>query len=221
MAAQLKAVIRTARGKGPARRLRQAGKIPAVIYGGEGETHALTVEQRDLDHLLQAGERLVNVVYESGGQPVNRQTLIKELQQDAISLNVLHVDFYEVAADMEINVKVAIRTVGTAAGEATGGTMAQEMHELEVTCLPTNIPDEILVDVSGLELHQGIHVGELALPRGVTAVADEKQMVAHVMPPRGGTQDGESPEEAEVEGGAAEVEVIGEKKDKPAEEGGG
>ncbi len=222
MIADLEAQIRTACGKGVARRLRAQGKVPAVLYGRGREPRPLTIDSRQLGRLLTRSTRVVNVNYPDESGPVKRQALIKEVQYDPIRVDdILHLDLHEIAAGQKIDVTVPVRTTGQPAGLVEGGVFARELREITVRCLPQDIPREFLVDVAPLQIGDSILVRDLPLPEGVEAVTDGHLLVAHVMTPRGGldAEDEETAAEAaEVEGSAADIEVIAKGKEEKAED---
>ena len=141
MIADLEAQIRTASGKGVARRLRAQGKVPAVLYGRGCEPRPLTIDGRELGRLLTRSARIVNVNYPDESGPVKRQALIKEVQFDPIRVDdILHLDLHEIAAGQKIEVLVPVRTTGQPAGLVENGVFARELREVTVRCLPWGPP---------------------------------------------------------------------------------
>jgi large subunit ribosomal protein L25 len=190
-------------------RLRRSGRLPAVLYGGELKaTQALAVDRRELLRLLQAGERVLTL--KLGDQ--SPQVLIKAVQYDHLGEEVLHVDFNALRAGQKIRVRIPIAVKGEPKGQAEGGVLSVVLHELEVECLPTAIPERVTVDVSDLALNQYLHAGDLRLPEGVVGITKAGDVVAACLEPR---KEEEAP--AAAAAGPAEPEVLAEKKAEPAE----
>jgi large subunit ribosomal protein L25 len=206
---------RTGRGKGTARKLRRSGVIPAVLYGPKRqatETIALRREEftRKLSHL--EGSHLIRLLAEGAGNGDlnDRMVLVREIQRHPVTGDVLHADFYEVDLTERLTVSVPLHFIGKAAGVVAGGILQPVMREVEVECLPTEIPEFIDVDVSALGIHEAVHVSELQLPEGVSPVGDQSQPVVTVLPPtveeaKPVAEAAEAPagEVAPAEGGAA------------------
>lgn len=182
--AQLKATPRDQSGKGAARSLRREGRIPAVIYGHARAPQPLSVSTRELDRLLgQFAPGSTVVELELDGR--TSRTLIREIQRHPVKRNVLHVDFQELVAGETVTVRVPIVFVGVPEGvRLGGGLLDQIMHEVEIEADPSNIPNHLDVDVSPLRIGDTVHVSDLHLPPGVTAVDDESLTVCIVQPPR-------------------------------------
>lgn len=171
-------------GKGPARRARAEGRIPAVFYGARTEGQNLSVDARDFSRRIAnlEGTHLIEL-RSSMAQIDKRMVLLREVQHHPVTGVPVHADFYEVALDQAIVVRVPLHFEGKAAGVALGGILQPILRELEVRCLPTAIPDFIAVDVSALEIHDAVHVSHLVLPEGVEAVLDDTETVVSVLPP--------------------------------------
>ncbi len=179
----LKAALRTAAGTCPARQLRAKGLVPAVLYGAGKQTSPLQMERAVLEGALVHGDRLVTLNID-GADPVERQAMIKEVQREPVSHRPIHVDFLEVRADQKITVEVRVLLRGTPAGAVSGGVVNSVLREIEVECLPVNIPEEIRVDISGLQIDDVIRARELALPADVSLVTPEEAVVVAVEAPR-------------------------------------
>jgi large subunit ribosomal protein L25 len=163
---------RTGTGKGAARKLRQSGTVPAVIYGHGREPQSLALNARDLDRLLDriAGTSTV-VELTVGGRTA--RTLIREVQRHPFKKEVFHVDFQELVAGERITVNVPLRFTGTADGVRNGGGVLEEiMHQLKLRLDPIEIPDHIDVDVTPLTIGHSFHVRDLKLPAGVEVMDD-------------------------------------------------
>jgi large subunit ribosomal protein L25 len=198
---------RTETGKNVNRRLRTQGLIPGVVYGAAKVSIAVAVSPKDITTILRSasGENTLFDL-EIGGK--RRKVILKEFQLEPIKGQLLHADFYEVALDKVIEVKVHVELHGTPVGvKVQGGILDFVTRELEVECLPTDIPDKIVLDVSDLELGKHLRVSDLTAPAKVKIRTDPEIVVVHVVAPRAE----EAPVVAEVvaEGAtAAEPEVI-------------
>lgn len=217
--ATLKAEIREERGKGPARRLRAAGRIPAVVYGQGEETRALSVDALELDRLfsrISVENTLINLEIDG----TSTRVLVREVQAHPFKPRIDHVDFYEVRAGEKLNVEVPVQLVGTPEGVKSGGVLEQVLHVLPVVCIPSAIPESIEIDVSALEVGESIHVGDVTLPEGVEADIDPTRTVCNVGAPTVEALEtgAEAPEGV---GGAVEPELIDDRGAEPAGEAGG
>lgn len=164
----LAAQIREKTGKGVARRLRDDKKIPAVVYGPYQEKPLpISVDPKALREAIQGGHRFNTILTLDLGGGNERVALLKDYQQDPISRDLLHADFYEVALDKPVTVPVPLVLVGRAAGQLEGGVVAQNRREIEVTCLPREIPEKIEVDITELKVNQAIHASDIKAPEGV------------------------------------------------------
>jgi len=198
---------RTAGGTGDARRLRKTGLIPAIVYGKGIEPKCISVNATEWQ-LLSRNELNILSLVEDGKETL---VLLKEVQHDPIRNRTRHLDFQAIRMDQKIKAHVAVRP-GHAlpAGASAGGLLEQNIHEIEVESLPQDLPEEIIVDVSGMNLGDMIHVGDIPMPDGVVAVTHADVVVF--------TEVDESAAEAEEEAApaegeeAAEPEVIAEKK---------
>jgi large subunit ribosomal protein L25 len=210
----LKAHTRETRGKGAARVLRREGRIPAVLYGRETAATPISVELRALETILREGTGNVfidvNIEEEAGAEP--HTVMIKEMEVHPTQRNILHADFYEVDMKRKIRVDVPVVTEGVPAGVEEGGILQVIRRELEVWCLPNKIPQEIVIDVSGLGIGDSIHIEEVPADEGVEYPHDVDFTVVAVASPTM-----EEEEEEEVEG-AEEGELEGEEEEGAAPE---
>ena len=213
--ASLNAEVRNETGKGVARKLRFAGKVPGVIYGHGREPQALSINAREFERLAER-VRITSTVIELALGGKTARTLVRELQRDPIKRTVLHVDFQELVAGEKVNVTVPLRFIGTPEGVKTGGGILEEIvHSLHVECDPANIPDHIDVDVSALTIGHSLHVSDLKLPEGVEVTDDAEQTVAIVSAPK--AEEVVAPVEGAATEAAPEPELI--RKPKADEEG--
>jgi large subunit ribosomal protein L25 len=213
--ASLSAKPRQETGKGAARKLRAAGEVPGIIYGHGRQPQSLSINSREFERLSER-VRITSTVIELALDGKTARTLVRELQRDPIKRTVIHVDFQELVAGEKVTVSVPLRFVGTPEGVKTGGGILEEtMHQIEVTCDPSNIPDHLDVDVTALTIGHSLHVGDLKLPEGVEVVDDPEQTIAVVSAPK--AEEEVAPVEGAVVEAAAEPELI--RKPKDEEEG--
>jgi large subunit ribosomal protein L25 len=161
----VKAQTRSTAGKGSSRSLRREGKIPAILYGSDIENVALSVSNYDMEHLFKKvsySQALLNLVVENG-QSFEKMVMIKEIQADPVSHQYLHIDFYEVRMDRKITATVPVVLKGTAKGIMNGGIVQNIRRELEVVCFPADIPQNIIIDITDLDIGDAIHVEDIKL----------------------------------------------------------
>jgi large subunit ribosomal protein L25 len=210
--ASLAGETRTETGKGVARKLRAAGRVPAVVYGHAREPQALSLTTRELEKLLSTistGSTVVELTL--GG--ATTKTLIREVQRHPFKKQILHVDFQELVAGEKVSVEIPLVFVGVPEGvRLSGAILEQILHSIEVLVDPSNIPNHIDVDVTNLAMGHSLHVRELTLPAGLEVLSDEDATVCAVVAPRAVVE--EPP--AEGEAAAAEPELI--RKPKEEEE---
>ena len=199
---------RTAGTTNDARRLRKTGLIPAIVYGKGIEPKCISVNATEWQ-LLSRNELNILSLVEDGKETL---VLLKEVQHDPIKNRTRHLDFQAIRMDQKIKAHVAVRP-GHAlpAGASAGGLLEQNLHEIEVESLPQDLPEEIIVDVSAMNLGDMIHVGDIQMPEGVTAVTHADIVVFTEVDESAAEAEEEAAEPAEGEE-AAEPEVIAEKK---------
>lgn len=207
--ARLKAEKRDTTGKGAARKLRGSGRIPAVLYGHGDETRSLSVDAHELEMLMQRVHIENTIVQlQIGGERAGIKALAREVQRHPHRPVILHVDFYQIHAGEKITVEIPIRLVGQAPGVKTGGLMQHALTELEVRCLPDDIPEYLEADVSAMEIGDSLHVSDVALPAGVEAMQDADRTICSVIPPQAGVAEPGEEEAATAEEEGGEPEVI-------------
>ena len=181
----LPAETREGVGKGASRVLRREGRVPAVIYGNKEEPLAIHVEQKELVRLLGTGHFMNSIVeIEVGGQTL--RTLPKDVAFHPVTSRALHVDFLRLAANATVHVNVPVVFVNeeAAPGLKRGGVLNIVRHELELVCDANSIPDEIVVDVTGFDVGDSIHVSSVTLPKGATtAITDRDFTIATIVAP--------------------------------------
>jgi len=205
---KLKAERRSATGRSAARKLKARGVVPAVIYGAKDKPQPLQLSERDINAMLShaSGENIL-VELEIDGDQSGRLALVQEIQHSAVRGDVLHIDFHAVSMDEKIHAEVPVETIGTANGVKNfGGLLEQNLRALAIECLPRDLPDRIVVDVSALNIGDSIHVRDLQLPPGVTTRVQLDLTAFSVLAPA------EEEEPVAAVATAAEPEVITEKK---------
>ena len=206
---ELKTKIRTTTGNGPARRLRMSGQIPAVVYGPKTEPVLLSVNKSDLEILFKKGgigQVVLNLVIQKNGETLTMPAMIKELQTHPVSRNFIHIDFYEIKMDQKITAKIPVVTTGIAKGVELGGILQIIRRELEVECLPLEVPESIEIDISDLDIGDSIHVGKISLEGEIELLEDDNYTVVTMLSPKLEEEEPEEEEEEEVEGEEAEKE---------------
>lgn len=164
----LQAETRTQSGTGAVKRMRKAGNIPAALYGRKVKPSNIQVHGKTFSKLLEgsASDNILVSLKIAGAE--DQLALVQEVQHDYLRGGILHVDFHAVAADEEIHANVPVVIVGEAKGAKHGGLVEAIHHEIEIRCLPKDLPESIQIDVSNLEIDQGIHISEIKFPEGVT-----------------------------------------------------
>jgi len=213
----LKAMERKGTGKGQARALRRQGLLPAVLYGPETKSIPLTISTVELENIYQESGTehvILNLIIKNGGT-LNKTAIVKEMQVSPLTNQCLHVDFYEISMEKEITVKVPVELTGKSKGVEDGGLLQLIRYELEVTCLPGNIPARIEVDVSDLEIGDSIHVEDMSVGEDVSLVYDNNFTVATVVAPI--LAEEEVAEEAFEEGEEAPAEAEAPAEEEPSD----
>jgi len=200
MQIQFKATKRDAQGTGASRRLRRAGQLPGIIYGGAGEALPVTLDHNELYHLLKK-EVFHSSVLTIDVDGKKETVVLRDTQWHAFKPQVLHIDFQRVAADQKMHLKVPLHFVGDDVSPAVklGGCMISHVvNEIDVQCLPKDLPEFVEVDLSALEAGQSVHVSQIKLPAGVELVlhGEGDPVVASALKVKGAA-------EAEGEGEAA------------------
>ena len=182
----LTVAVREQAGKGAARSMRRAGKIPAVLYG-QGECLSLTVNPGELIKILKShagSTALISLTVDGAKSKPNRTALLRDYQVDPVTGAVLHADLFEISMSKPIRVKVPVKVIGSIpAGVKEGGVLHHNMRDVHIECLPAVLPDHIEVDASSLTISSGIHVKELGAREGVRFLDDADQMVVSVAAP--------------------------------------
>jgi len=217
---KVKAEKREIFGKNASRRLRREGLIPAILYGTQDLNVPLTLRKKDLFMILRS-EAGANTIFQVSYNSEERNVMIKELQKDPVSDEILHADFVNVIMDKVIRVSVPIVLIGEAVGVKTeGGFVDFITREVEVECLPKDLPEHIEIDISNLHLRQSFKAGDITLQEDIKFLSDpDAIMVLIEVPAKEEEIEVEEEEEEEVIAEGEEPEVIYKEKEKEVEEG--
>ena len=206
---ELDAELREGNGKVSVKQLREQGIVPGVLYGRDRDTVSIKADATEVEDLL-GGNAIIDVTLDDGStQPV----MVKEVQRDVITRDLLHIDLYQIALDEEITVEVPVEVVGQAEGVREGGLLNQILREVEIECLPTDIPENIEVDVTELGIGDSVDVSDLDVGEDIEVKVDDSETVATVVLPDELDEEDEEEEEEELE----EPEVIGEEPEEGEE----
>jgi len=213
----LEAELREGRGRANTKDLKESGYLPSVVYFHGQDAVSIKVSRSALLKLLHQHHLenvIINLKIKDDQKAKVKPCLVKEIQYNPVSEEIIHVDFNEISLTEAIKVNVPVQIKGESVGvKQDGGSLEYLLWEIEVECLPTNIPQDIQVDISALKIGDAIHIKDIAFPEQVKPVSDPEAVVLHVVAP----MKEEAPAEA-VEGEtAAEPEVIKEKKEVPGE----
>ncbi len=214
---QLDLKKRTETGKGSARRLRSMGMLPVIVYGPEISPIMLSIDYKQLEKILR-GKSAESIIFDlrvdSNGKKYSKRVMIKEIQKDPVTRDYLHVDFYEISMEKELEVDIPVHLVNTPIGVSEGGILEHIRRELKISCMPRNLVDKIEIDVSGLDVGQSLHIGDISFPPGLKSMEDENLTIATVVAPAIEVEEVEEVEEEEVEEveGAEREEIKGEDK---------
>jgi large subunit ribosomal protein L25 len=206
MAETLQAEPRKSLGKRNTKRLRAGGKVPAVIYGHGQETVSLAIPADQMRAAIRHGARVVQL---KGS--VSDNALIRELQYDTFGLEILHVDFARVSEHERVHVKVPLEVRGQAAGVKEGGIIEHLIHEVEIECPVSAIPEKLIINIATLKLEDSMTVGQATLPEGVKILSGVDEVAVQCLKPKAEDEEG-----GVAAGESAEPELI--RKEKPAEE---
>ncbi|MBU6282292.1 50S ribosomal protein L25 [bacterium] len=207
---------REAAGKGPARRTRVKGLMPAVFYGPKAAARAIAVDAKTFNNRIAHLEGSHLIELRSSDASLNaKKVLLRDIQFDPVAGRPLHADFYEVDLTRPIQVRVPLHLEGKAAGVTLGGILQPILREVMVSCLPTQIPEFLVHDVTSLGMHESAHLDELKLPEGVSIVSRENEAFVTIVAPAA-----EEKKAAEGAEGAAAAGADGDKKAADAKKAG-
>jgi len=178
----LRASARKTSGKGPARRARTSGLIPAVFYNPRAESLMLTVSAADMKDILKQKDEnvFINLQIEDEGKSRDRMSIIKDIQLDCLTGQIIHIDFYEISMDHKLTVDVPVHFDGSPEGVELGGELQIMKKEISISCLPSLLPDHISVNISGLKVGEALRVRDLPLTAGMTILESEDAILAMV-----------------------------------------
>ena len=186
--------------------------IPAILYGPKAEPVMLSVTTKELETILKTsniGQVLLNLLIQNGKQK-SRTAMIKELQTQPVSGNLLHVDFYEVAMDQKIKISIPVVTTGQATGVEEGGVLQMVRHEVEIFCFPNNIPESLEVDITDMSIGDSKHIDEVSIDESFELVDESNFTIVTVLSPKAEeveeVEEEEEGEEAEAETAEGEAE---------------
>jgi large subunit ribosomal protein L25 len=209
--ATLQVEVRKESGKQAVKRLRSTGMVPGIVYGLEDSPEQLSMNGREVTNMLQKYGRNVLVNLAIGTSKNKTKTFIYEIQHDPMTGAISHVDFKRISLKEKIHVAVPIHLSGIPEGVKTeGGIIEHLMHTVEVSCLPTDIPEFIGIDVSGLHIHDGVRVKDI-VQNNFEILSEPDRTVVHIIAPKVVVAAAEAAE-GEVAEGLAEPEVIGKKE---------
>jgi large subunit ribosomal protein L25 len=205
--ASLAVEVRTDTGKGAARRLRAGGRIPAVLYGHGSEPLSLSLDSIALERLIKGSHAGLNtlIALEGSGGVEGKTVMIKELQREAVRGALWHADLHLINATESVMVSVPVHTTGIAIGTVSGGLVDHAHREVELICLVSAIPDELVMDITNLDLGDSLHARDLKLPAGVELKTDPDVALLSIVAPA--KLDEPTVGEEGVEGEAAEGEA--------------
>lgn len=211
----LNAKMRQPDGKGPARRIRRAGDVPVVLYGGDKEAVALVLNRKEFEKVLhgKGGEHAVVQLAVEGKEELSSPALVKDVQHHPVRGEIMHADFLRIRLDERIKTFVPIVLSGQAKGVVDGGVLDHQLRELEVECLALEVPDEIVVDVTELSMGDSLHVSDIQPPPNVTIITEPERTVVAVHTPR-------IVKEAAAAEAAGEPAIVGEEAEQGAEQEG-
>ncbi len=208
---RINAKIRTKTGKGPARKIRSAGKLPAIFYGPEINPITLSVDYMQLEKMLK-GKSAENIIFDlridSDEKGRSKKVMIKEIQRDPVTREYLHVDLYEIAMGKEIEADIPVHLINIPIGVTNGGILQHIRRVLGVSCMPEDLVDKIDIDVSALDIGQSLHIGDISFPPGLKSMEDENLTIATVVAPTIEVEEVKEEEVKEEEVEEAEREEI-------------
>ena len=216
---EIGAELRDQHGTSVARRLRRDGKAPGIFYGPKQESIKIVIDAREFSKSVAALEGSHLIRFRSQAQALtDKVALVKDMQYHPVSGVLLHCDFYEVDLTKKLRVDVPLHFTGRAAGVVAGGILQPLRRQIEVECLPQDIPEYVEVDVAPLDIHNTVHVSELQMPAGVEAIYDSDFTLVTVLPPTVEEAKPVEGEEEVAEAAAAEGEAPKEEAEKAGAE---
>lgn len=212
----LEAQKREGAGTQIAKKLRRQGILPAVVYGAHQRTYPIQVNEIAFRDVLKGSATeniLVDLRIEGAVEKV-KLALVQAVQRDCLTGSVLHIDFNAVNENEPIHAKVGIELTGTSKGVKAGGVLDQQIHEIEITCLPNDLPDMIHIDIAHLGIDDAVHISDVTFPKGVTPLMEESVIIAIVSEPSALKSEDDETEAAAATGDAASTEAADEDGEK-------
>lgn len=206
---QIEAEFREDEGKGASRRLRRTGRVPAILYGGHQDPRSLTLDHDALMHHL-SNEAFYSHILSIKVGDLEQAAILKDVQRHPSKLQIMHVDFQRVMANESIRVQVPLHYEGeeVAPGRKAGGVFSHTLNELEISCLPGDLPEFIAVDVSHMDVDDTLHISDVKLPEGAESTdlahGNDMAIVSVSLPRAAKAEDEEADEESGGEAAAAE-----------------
>ena len=200
----LAARSREGKGSGEARRIRRSGRIPGVLYGRSGKAISLDLDASEFGNCVKSISESTIVKVEVDGKSYD--AFVKDTQRNILDGNILHVDFYEVESGVLLRARVSVQVRGNPIGVRQGGILENPLHDIEVECMPADLPERIIVDISDLALNSAIFVRDISLAKGIRVLSGMDQMVAQVKVVRAEVVEPVA-QEAPAEGEAAKAEA--------------
>src|SRR6266540_3659189 len=204
MERKLKADARPDTGKGAARKIRAGGRVPAVVYGHGVETLHVSIDAKELFHLLHTDAGM-NVLVDMKVNSDNFLAMPREVQRDHIRSQFLHVDFLRIKRDERIGVEVPIHLIGESHGVKEGGVVEHHLWTLHIECFPQDVPTSIDADISALGINESLKVSDLDIPQNLTLLTSPDEVIVSVVPPQILRVEEEAVAEGEEEAAAAEA----------------
>jgi large subunit ribosomal protein L25 len=207
-------------GSGPSRRLRLTGLVPAVVYGGGRDSVPIQVDRRTLlDLLRKAGSDNAVFLLELDGGSTKRHCMVRDMEVDPLTQQIVHIDFLRIDMSQTVRVMVQVEVVGVPSGvKNEGGILDQVTREVEVECLPSDIPRSLDLDVSALNIGQHLAAGDLVMPKGVELTDDPAKTLVNVAAPRLPEEEEEEEADLLLEAEMEEPELVGRGKEEEEEE---
>ncbi len=214
---KITAASRTKTGGSSGRQMRAAGRIPVNLYGNQAEARNISIDRKTFEygiHKLKSENLMIDLEIE--GESGSFRVFMREIQRDPLTGAIVHLDFLRIDETKKMHFDVAVRHQGVPEGVRQGGILDQHLRHIEIKCLPKDLPEEILIDITAIGMHQPVLVRDLPIPEAVEVLHSEDDVVFIVLPPK--KVEEPTPEAVAVEGETKEPELVGGKKPKEEQE---